>query len=67
MKIREKMLRKALSNWTELNKRIADMNDKEVEEALRREERRSSPRATFVRRLKQRLNSIRTDRVRVEV
>lgn len=67
MKVRKKAVEQAVENWLTLNKALSGMNSEEVIYALELENKRDTPRTTFLKRLGQRYNGIRMEEVRKEL
>ena len=66
-RIREEKLRRALDNWLSLVREVSDMTECELEELLRRERSRRSPREQFIVRIHQRLSKLRSQRERAQL
>lgn len=60
-------VKRALSNWLELNRLLRQMNEAEMQEALEIEKKRVPPRGTFLRRLYQSYSACRRRREEREI
>ena len=54
-----KKVTEALQNWHKLNAQVQKLSVKELEEALKIEQKRKPPRKTFLKRIHQRLTALR--------
>jgi hypothetical protein len=66
-KIRAELVGAALESWVALNERLMELTEDEVVKAIEVEERSKEPRGSIVKRLNQRLFSMRMQEVRKEI
>ncbi len=67
MAVRKKKVKDALASWLALNRALSDLTEEEVLHAMETENARmGGPRASFIRRLDQRLRGVRIEELRKE-
>jgi len=67
MKVRKRVVERAVVNWTTLNRALSGMNSEEVIYALELENEREVPRKSFLKRLGQRYHGILAEGLRREL